>query len=165
MHRLGTTNACWRHLSLGLLRSLRSSGSFAFLFRHAEAGKQAALFATRGASLGRLDLRLRTIFVKRSIGIIVLIGSFVRNARKFVVFRIAYGTQARIELRTLLAKRLECARKRKADDDGAGKRDPEKEHDAHGFAEQLQKRPCNARANVATARGKHIRVEKHSAIG
>ena len=27
MHRLGTTNACWRHLSLGLLRSLRSSGS------------------------------------------------------------------------------------------------------------------------------------------
>lgn len=71
----GTTNACWRHLSLGLLRSLRAAAASQFLFRHAEAGKQAALFATRGASLGRLDLRLRTIFIKRSIGIIVLIAA------------------------------------------------------------------------------------------
>ena len=165
VHGLGTTNTCWRHFSLSLLRSLRSSGGLTLLFRHAEAGKQTALFATRSGRFGRLDLGLRMIFVKRSIGIIVRIDRFIRNAGKFVIFRIACRTQACIELRALLTKRLECAREREADNDGSGKCDAEKEHDAHGFAEQLQKRPCNAGANVTTARSKHVRVEKHRAVG
>ena len=81
VHGLGTTNACWRHFSLSLLRSLRSSGGLTLFFRHAKAGKQTALFATRGARFGRLDLSLGTIFIKRGIGIIVRIDRFIRNAR------------------------------------------------------------------------------------